>query len=448
MLEIVLVLILADVIPIGLWMYYFNDKNPRTQPLKEVISIFLLGTFSIFPVMVFHKYVSTLILSKVTSLHPFLSEPFIMGTLQLSLILIFVVVFIVIFSILNALILRLKYNLSLRQSFDSTTKKLYNLTPLLLFLIVFLVVEMGSIFTLEQSFIVGAIGSTLLFATLEEYFKYIINPFLAYKRVNSVGNAMVNALYIGLAFAFVENALFFYEYYTDENFVFIFIYRSLFTTLMHVGASGIIGYFYGISLFSKSMLTNYEIEKGQYQVPGWLKKLLGMNKNKTFQSASVTQGFVIAALIHGLFNVLLEIDLKIISAIVVMILTGVIIYLLTNKATQVQYGLIGSSTMPQEDFEKLRLQISVLQHAKDIRLNRMSTLSNAASVATQSNPPNLPSQTLASQGQSLTQTDPSNQVARAGQEMPTQPANFQKPVEPLPKAEAEVESESEPPTQG
>lgn len=387
MTEILLVLILADVVPIGLWMYYFNDKNPRTQPLKEVLSIFFLGIFSIFPVVVFHRYVNTIILQQIESWHPFLSEPFILGGLQLLLILLFVIMFVILFSFINALVVKKKYQLPLSETFESTKKKLYNLTPLILFLVLFLVIEMGSIFALNQSFIVGLAGSTMLFAMLEEYFKYIINPFLAYKRINSVGNAMVNALYVGLAFAFVENALFFAVNYLRDDFVFIFIYRSLFTTLLHVCASGIIGYFYGLSLFSKSMLTNYEIEKGQYQVPGWLQKIFKWNKNKTFQSASVTQGFVIAALVHALFNLLLSLDYKIISAILVIGLTAIIISLLVNKFTQVQYGLIGSAAMPNEDFEKLRLQISVLQHVKDIQLNRIGSPKQPVLPAAQNGPP-------------------------------------------------------------
>src|SRR5690606_32878956 len=142
--DLILVLILADVIPIALWMYYFNEKNPRTQPLKEVMSIFIFGIFSILPVVLFHRYVATYLLSQLESLHPFLAQPSTMGILQLVLILVFVALFILVFSILQALAIRLSYKLPLKESFRSTSKKLYNITPLLLFLVAFLVIEMGS----------------------------------------------------------------------------------------------------------------------------------------------------------------------------------------------------------------------------------------------------------------------------------------------------------------
>ena len=46
---------LITLIPILLWGIYFYFRNPRRQPVSEVIKIFLIGTFSVFPVILFHK---------------------------------------------------------------------------------------------------------------------------------------------------------------------------------------------------------------------------------------------------------------------------------------------------------------------------------------------------------------------------------------------------------
>ena len=98
-----------------------------------------------------------------------------------------------------------------------------------------------------------------------------------------------------------------------------------------------------------------------------VRKLLGLQKKSIFQNVTITQGFFAAAIIHATFNLLIFLDLKILSAILIIIFSFFIVYLLNLKSTQIQYGLVGTQTMPKEDFEKLRLQISVSQHLKEIR---------------------------------------------------------------------------------
>ena len=86
-----------------------------------------------------------------------------------------------------------------------------------------------------------------------------------------------------------------------------------------------------------------------------------------FQNVSIAQGFFVAAIIHATFNLLIFLDLKTISAVLILILTLFIVYLLNLKSTQIQYGLVGTKAMPEEDFEILRMQISVSQHLKEIQ---------------------------------------------------------------------------------
>ncbi|MEA3446513.1 MAG: PrsW family glutamic-type intramembrane protease [Bacteroidota bacterium] len=244
---------------------------------------------------------------------------------------------------------------------------MYNLTPLLIFFLLFFLIEIIFNLTFQIDFILSLAGSTIIFAVLEEYFKYIINPFLDYKRLNSIGSAIVNTLYIGLSFAFIENILFFIYSKGSPDFMTIYIYRSIFTTLLHVCASGLLGYFYGLSIFSKSIITNYEIEKSEYNILAPLREWLGVRKKSIFQSISVTQGFFVAGSVHAVFNLLIFLNLKIPSAILIIGLTLFVVYLLNLKSTQVQYGLVGTDTMPKEDFSQLRLQISVIQHLKEIQ---------------------------------------------------------------------------------
>jgi len=359
-------------IPILLWGTYFYFKNPRRQPLPEILKIFCLGLFSILPVILFHQYFLDNLTHSLALLLGIEDFSLLISVWKLILTTLFIVAFILIFALIQSTTLKIFYHLSWTQNFKSIYKKAYHLTPLLLFFLLFFGVELGLNLTLKTDFILSLTGSTIIFAVLEEYFKYIINPFLSYKRLNSIGEAVINALYIGLAFAFVENILFFLNTRGEADFLSIFVYRSIFTTLLHVSASGILGYFYGLSLFSKSIVTNYEIEKSQYSTLASLRALLGVRKKSIFQSISVTQGFFIAATIHAVFNLFLYLNFVVVSAILVVSIAIFIIYLLNLENTQVQYGLIGTREMPEEDFEKLRLRISVLQHIRDIQKNNPS----------------------------------------------------------------------------
>lgn len=360
-------IILITIIPIILWGTYFYVKNPRKQPISEILKIFALGLFSILPVIIFHQYFLDPAGSYLASTLSITNTAVLPAILELLLTMIFIVLFILIFALIQSTILKLFYKLPWAENFKTVYKKMYNLTPLLIFFLLFIVVEVAFNFTLQIDFILSLAGSTLIFAILEEYFKYIVNPFLAFKRLNSIGSAIVNTLYVGLAFAFIENIIFFLNSKGSPDFMTIYIYRSIFTTLLHVCASGILGYFYGRSLFSKSILTNYEIEKGQYNLLESLRNLLRMKKKSMLQNVAITRGFFIAAAIHATFNLLIFLNQIAISAALIVIFSFFIIYLLNLKSTQIQYGLVGTQTMPEEDFEKLRLQISVSQHLKEIR---------------------------------------------------------------------------------
>ena len=362
-----ILIVLITTIPIALWSVYFYSKNPRHQPIGEVVKIFILGMASIIPVFIFHQYFlepTTQLLLKTFNISHIAVLP---GLIHLILTAVFIAFFIFIFAALQCTALRIFYHLPWVENFKTVHKRMYNLTPLLLFFFLFLIAEIALELSIGIDFIFSLAGSTIIFAVLEEYFKYMINPFLAYKKLNSIGSAIINTLYIGLAFAFVENIIFFINTQGSPNFTAIFIYRSVFTTLLHVCASGILGYFYGLSLFSKSILTNYEIEKGQYSKFSPIRKLLNMRKNSIFKNVSITQGFFVAALVHAIFNYLILINLNLLSAVLIVAFSLFIVYLLNMKSVQIQYGLVGSQTMPEEDFEKLRLQISVSQHIKEIR---------------------------------------------------------------------------------
>ncbi len=348
---------------------YFYKQNKRKHSLREVLKILSLGSLSIVAVLIFHQWLLDSVVVKLKILWPFLNGSFASAFLELFLLLLFIAFFILTFAFLHAMSLRLFYGLPWKRNFMTIYNRIYNLTPILIFFLSFLLIDGIFNLTVKESFVLSLGGATIVFAVLEEYFKYMINPFLVYKKINSINTAMVHAIYVGLIFAFIENILFFYYSFNSPEFQTIVIYRSIFTTFLHVGASGLLGYFYGISLFAESMLTNYEIEKSNYYIPVWLRGFV--KKTAAFQSVSITQGFFLAALLHALFNLLLHLNMIILAASLATFLTLIVIVLLYSKIAKIQYGLIGGREMPTADFEKLRLQISVLEHVKEIQKERL-----------------------------------------------------------------------------
>lgn len=354
-------------IPVLLWGILFYINNPRKQSAKEIISIFLLGSFSVIPVLLFHEYLMIYLLEYFMETLNIHDSSIVLSVLKLILIFLFIVLFNILFALIQSIVIRIKYKIPCRESFKSLYEKLFSFLPILIFFGIFFVFELISQFAFQMEFLISVLGGIIMFAVLEEYFKYIINPFLIYKKINSVGAALVNSLYIGLAFAFVENIYFVTTIWGEPDFWVTFGFRSVFTTLLHVSASGIIGYFYGLCTFSKSIVTKFEIEKSEYKSFSKIRKVLGLEKKSIFTSISIVQGFFLASILHMLYNLLLFYGLKYVAAIIVIIFSFGIIYILGHKNTHIQYGLIGKPEMPKKDFEELYLKISVLQHLKEIR---------------------------------------------------------------------------------
>jgi RsiW-degrading membrane proteinase PrsW (M82 family) len=364
----IFLLIAITLLPIGLWGVYFYKANPRKQRISTILKMFVLGMFSILPPLAYHNLFFEPFQEWLRGTFPDVSV-LVLSLMSLAMTFLFTAVAIVLFVLMNALILMFFYKLPWKEGYLSLSKKLYNLTPLIVFFLMFFALEVG-LTPLGYSFLLSVAGNTLLLAVHEEYFKFLINPFLVYKKINSVGEAMVNAMYIGLAFSFVENLLFLNALtFGEKEFLTVYAFRSLFTTLVHVCASGILGYFYGTSLFAKSLVAEHEIEKSEYRVMDILRRI-GFRKKNFFQSVSITQGFFISGLLHAFFNVMILLGHNGLAAGLVLLFSAIIVAILKNEKTQTQYGIIGTPAMPEGDFEQLRLKISVMQHLRDIQASQ------------------------------------------------------------------------------
>jgi RsiW-degrading membrane proteinase PrsW (M82 family) len=124
----------------------------------------------------------------------------------------------------------------------------------------------------------------------------------------NIDDAIQVSIIVGLGFAFTENALYFYSIWDNpaiSNFWFYFIFRSIGSMFLHVLASGIFGYFYGVAHFAKPVLIE-EMKQGEkHPLTKLLHKILHLKSETLFYEEKVTQGLLVAAGLHGVFDFLM-----------------------------------------------------------------------------------------------------------------------------------------------
>lgn len=115
---------------------------------------------------------------------------------------------------------------------------------------------------------------------VEEFMKFFVMKNLAYRKIafNQVADGIIYGVTIALSFSLIENTIYFVnilgEMSLTPNFIAIVVIRGVITTMLHVLAAAIMGLYLGRAKFSRA------------------------NRTKLMM-----KGVVIAALVHGTYNV-------------------------------------------------------------------------------------------------------------------------------------------------
>lgn len=131
-----------------------------------------------------------------------------------------------------------------------------------------------------------AFGTFAIVALVEEGLRYLFlyTWFRRSRAVDQLFDGMVIGLAAGLGFATVENSIYFWNLFTESNFdtlVFVFFLRFMVSTLAHISFGGIMGL-----MLTRSIFSVYR--------PALL----------------LLQAFALPWFLHGLFDLLLGIDLS------------------------------------------------------------------------------------------------------------------------------------------
>ena len=167
----------------------------------------------------------------------------------------------------------------------------------------------GALLPLEQplDIILPAIGTFLIVALVEEGLRFGV-LYLWFRRsraVDQIFDGLVIGLAAGLGFATLENTIYFLSLIQQGNFdtlIFVFFLRFIISTLAHISFGGIMG-----ALIAKGIFSIYRPQR------------------------YLLQAFLIPWVVHGLFDLLLSINLSIYAVVLLVPPLWVLIYWTTRR---------------------------------------------------------------------------------------------------------------------
>lgn len=170
------------------------------------------------------------------------------------------------------------------------------------------------------------VATIIVVAVIEEMSKHLsaVQVMHNYLRArDEVSDGIVYGMIVGLGFAFVENAVYLYELFLSGQsinvFMVTYLIRSFHTMVAHAIFSGIFGYFYGLGFICPNMKT---ITSCAYKVTpisllkhiGWgtftfrgMRSLVSRDTERSLDGiALVAEGFLLAILLHMIYNLILS----------------------------------------------------------------------------------------------------------------------------------------------
>lgn len=183
----------------------------------------------------------------------------------------------------------------------------------------------------------------MLVGLIEEIAKFIAVKII-HKKMNSITDAIEFFIIVALGFSFAENIIYFYNIMQvrGADSIFLpFVFRSLFSTFAHVMFSGVLGYYYGLARFAEPVLKE-SYNRDKWPILRKIARIFHFNRIKIFRDGQITQGLLIAVVLHALFNIFLEMNW---TFLIIPFLTGGFIllsYLFENRRVDKEYIEIDS----------------------------------------------------------------------------------------------------------
>lgn len=376
----ILFLIVLAIVPSAIWFYFFYKKDPSPVPLKNLILTFFVGCFSVVPLFTYQTIYRDYAYEKIFEVYlmelapsmfieNYIANLALQGFISFFSAILFLAVLISVLSALLTIVLTFFYKQTFKNVWHALIIETTNFTAFGVIIALIISVEVVISSYVDRNIVTSTLGLFMVLAVMEEYVKHLMVRFTDDHRIRDIDDAIEMSLVVGLAFAFVENIVYFVNY-RDQIWT-IFVGRSVFSLFAHILFSGIFGFYYGTAHFAKYIYFLRARVHGQvFQLPRFVHKILHLKGHVTYHEQKLMEGLVLATVIHTIFNLLLEFNWTI--AIVPFLLIGYFFlsYLLSHKENQKQYGLVGSRAMPYNDYQRLTWKISTIRWAEQIKRER------------------------------------------------------------------------------
>ena len=358
-------------IPVFAYSWFFYKKTPRPQPKKIFLATFVIGCFSVAPLLLY-QYIYLHYFPKIETtllIENLILRPYISGLISYLFHIGFIGLLIFIIVFLITITTTFFAGKTFKNVFRSILEENFNFQFIALFVGVFVLIEIFLnnffAFTVMQSML----GIIVIRAMMEEYSKHLIIRFTDDDQLFNIDDAIVLSLFVGLSFAFIENILYF-SHYPNDLFT-LFLGRSLLTVLAHVVFSGIFGYYYGIAHFASPLYFEQHTVSGKKSVLLWFfSKIFRLKQSNILHEIMILKGLFLATFIHTIFNLLLELGYVSLAMLVILGTALLLLKLLAQKENYRQLGLIGTEIMPVQDYKNLTWKIDSLHWAKKIKEER------------------------------------------------------------------------------
>jgi RsiW-degrading membrane proteinase PrsW (M82 family) len=158
----------------------------------------------------------------------------------------------------------------------------------------------------------GILFKNLWVGVYEEVAKHWIVKAVDRKLFRNIDDAIQLSIVAALGFAFLENTKYFYDIWNSSNpeiaadFWFVCIFRSIGSVFLHVLASGVFGYYYGLAHFAKPVLRDKLAQGKKFIFTKKMHRILHFKSETVFREEKILEGLIFAAGLHGLFDLMAE----------------------------------------------------------------------------------------------------------------------------------------------
>ena len=328
-------------VPIVLWLVAFKDNLPKQK--SYLLLTFVAGMISVLPIKLYEKYWDSGVgYLTHTNLFRYLSDVLELGSLSaflaysLATLIVLFGIFVFVAIVMGTLEIFTGDN-SVRV-FKRKLGKVIE-APFVFVVVGVLcgLVAFGSSLSLHEK-----VWLFMLVGILEEFTKHLVLRFSDEEKIHSVGEAIQFSVVVALGFAFVENIQYFsnmgsMSLLSGPEFMMLVVLRSLVSVGAHVSFSAILGYFYGVSKFA-SEIYQQEVLLHRHPVIEKLHQFLHLKGAVLFHEQKMMEGVILAMVLHGIYNSLLEFGYVAIALPMVGAMLLIVTFLLHQKSLLQQSG--------------------------------------------------------------------------------------------------------------